>query len=284
MNRSYYKYDFTSPEPIYAKIREELRSYFSTGALDDILFDTWTDHCIRHIGKASLPIYDYMIDIEDFQGKLPTGFIKAREVWACGNSTSLVYKSPSSTYTELSTRVTPEGDNRCVNTCEFPEEIKIVYKTNTQETRNFYKQFFLIPGNISTKDYCADSCFNIPSNYQTDTFDIHGNKIVVRFREGSIYIVYYALSEDSEGNLQIPDDYRIQEYVEAYIKYKLFEQLSNQITDETYNQVMQKMQFYKMQSEEAYIMMNVNNKKKTIEDKFRDINRTKRRNSQYIIS
>ena len=33
----YYKYDFVSPEPLYATVKEELKSYFDTGAVDDLI-------------------------------------------------------------------------------------------------------------------------------------------------------------------------------------------------------------------------------------------------------
>jgi len=37
----YYKYNFVSPEPIYSIVKEELKSYFDTGAVDDLMFPTY---------------------------------------------------------------------------------------------------------------------------------------------------------------------------------------------------------------------------------------------------
>jgi hypothetical protein len=71
----------------------------------------------------------------------------------------------------------------------------------------------------------------------------------------------YATDYDEIGNQMIPDNYRIREYVEAFIKYKVFETLSNQINDETFQQIQQKLVYYKQMSEEAFIMADIEIKK-----------------------
>lgn len=43
----YYKYTFTSPESIYSLVKEEFKSYFDTGAVDDLLFPTYLDKCLK---------------------------------------------------------------------------------------------------------------------------------------------------------------------------------------------------------------------------------------------
>ena len=284
MNRQYYKYEFVPADNLFAKIEEEFRSYFATGAIDNYLFPTWVDHCIRHLGKAGLPLINDVVEICDFKGKLPPGFIKAREVWACVNTGQVAVRNPSATYTGLSTKIYDSSDSRCEPSCDFPEEVNVIYKTIDRKVYSFNKEQLLIPGNISTRKFCSDDCINFDSRYKRyGTFDIQGNRIVTDFREGNIFILYYANSEDDEGNILITDDYRIQEYIEAYIKYKLFEQISNQVTDETFNQVNQKMIYYKQASDEAYINMNTESKKHTLEQKFQSINRTRSYNRKYII-
>ena len=51
---SYYnKYNFVSAEPTYAIVKEELKSYFDTGAVDDLLFPTYLNKCLDKLGKAT---------------------------------------------------------------------------------------------------------------------------------------------------------------------------------------------------------------------------------------
>lgn len=282
MNRAFYKYNFVSPDSIFAEIQEELRSYFSTGAIDPIMFGTWTNQCLRKLGYGSYPITSEILEIDDFIAKLPENFIKAREVWACAPSREVIYKEPSSTYTEISTKLSDSSETRCEPSCEFPDVINVIYKTNRQQKHSFNKTWLLRPGNLSVKQYCSEDCFNFSSTCE-ETFDIHGNKLVTSFRTGHIYLLYYSSDVDDCGNQLIPDNYRIQEYIKAFIKYKLFEQISNQTTDETFNQINQKMIFYKQASDEAYIMMDIESKKKTDYQKFDSINQTIRRNRKYII-
>jgi len=83
--------------------------------------------------------------------------------------------------------------------------------------------------------------------------------------------VFYATDYDESGNQLIPDNYRIKEFIEAYIKYKMFETLTNQVNDETFNQLQQKMVYYKQLSDEAYIMAESEIKKQTAYQKQRAI-------------
>lgn len=79
----------------------------------------------------------------------------------------------------------------------------------------------------------------------------------------------------------IPDNIAIREFIELYIKYKVFETLSNQTNDETFNQLQQKMINYKGMADEAYIIAETEIKKQTVFSKQRSIKKTLRRNSRY---
>ena len=79
----YYKYNFISPESVYATVKEELKSYFDTGAVDDLLFPTYLDKCLRKLGRSSYVISEDILDISDFQARLPDNFIAVREAWMC---------------------------------------------------------------------------------------------------------------------------------------------------------------------------------------------------------
>ena len=75
----YYKYTFTSPESIYSLVKEEFKSYFDTGAVDDLLFPTYLDKCLKKLGRSSYIISEDVIEIDNFQGRLPDNFYAVRE-------------------------------------------------------------------------------------------------------------------------------------------------------------------------------------------------------------
>jgi hypothetical protein len=145
---------------------------------------------------------------------------------------------------------------------------------------SYHKQYLLKPGNISVKEHCSLDCRNIGAS-SADSFDIRDNKFVTNFRNGVVYLLFYATEYDNNGNQMIPDNYRILEYVEAFIKYKVFEMLSNQLTDETFQQIQSKLVYYKQLSDEAFIMADIEIKKQDVYAKQRRIKQDLNRFNMY---
>lgn len=177
----------------------------------------------------------------------------------------------------------------------MPDIIQAVYKTNHQTTRGYRRSYMLKPGNISAMSKC-DVSYNdawrftatnpdlhefTPGSAGYDSFDIRGNKFVTNFRNGIVHLVFYANEYDSNGNQLIPDNFRIREYIEAFIKYKVFETLANQINDETFDQIQRKLGYYKQLSEEAFIMADIEIKKQDVYAKQRRIKQDLNRFNMY---
>lgn len=286
----YYKYSFVSPEPIYALVKEELKSYMDTGAVDDLLFSTYLDKCLRKLGRSTYVIAESALFIEDFQARLPDNFHAVREAWLCTEINGYPYQTANSFYSQAATQTTIQVSpltiqgNACNNpACEeplckgtcMPEMIQAVYKTNNEVAMTYQKQYLLKPGNISARQNCDVSYTNAwdnqspvsdftPGSSTYDSFDVRDNKFVTNFRKGIVHLIFYAQDYDNSGNQLIPDNFRIMEYVEHFIKYKVFEQLVNQINDETFNQLQQKLVYYKQLSDEAFIMADIELKKQDV--------------------
>lgn len=292
----YYKYDFVSPESSYALVKEELKSYFDSGAIDDLMFSTYTDKCLRKLGKTGYDIFETHLYIEDFQARLPDNFFKVREAWMCANISGYPYRSANSFYSQAASedtiQVSPvtSGGSACTNVdctnenCNgaecMPQLIQAVYKTNNEINITHQRQFLLKPGNISTKRYCADDCANFGSS-AADTFDIHGNKFITNFRKGIVNLIFYGTEYDGIGNQLIPDNYRVKEYIEKFLKFKMFETLCNQVNDETFNQLLSKKQEAKQEADEAYILADIEIKKQTADQKIRAIQARKNSFQKY---
>ena len=292
----YYKYDFVSPEPVYSTIKEELKSYFDTGAIDDLMFPTYLDKCLKKLGRSSYVIQETYLDICDFEARLPDNFFAVREAWMCTSVDARPYQSANSFYSQAESQTTiqvsPVISNQtpCTNdgcsdpgcdglTC-MPVLIQAVYKTNNSVNRSVQRQYLLKPGNISVKAHCTLDCANIGSSAD-DSFDIRDNKFVTNFRNGTVHLVFYCYEYDVVGNQMIPDNYRIREFVEAFIKYKMFELLVNQINDETFNQLQQKLVYYKQLHDEAFIMADIEIKKQDAWTKQRRIKNDLNRFNMY---
>jgi hypothetical protein len=93
----------------------------------------------------------------------------------------------------------------------------------------------------------------------------------------------YTTEYDEEGTQLIPDNYRIREFVEAFIKWKIFETLSNQVNDETFNQAQQKLLYYKQLHDEAYILADIEIKKQDVYAKQRRVIKDLNRFNIYLL-
>lgn len=282
----FYKQNFVSPEVIFAKVKEELRSYFESGIVDDTLFPLYVEHCLRKLGKASYPINQVLLHIDGYKSNLPEDFYAAREVWACTTYTDGT-QLPSSTYLQqmaYKMDTLTENDVYCrpCETCKYPDVIEAVYKVTNAVYFQYRKQYLLTPGNIfpsCPEDlYCANYNSVSPHSY-----DIRDKKIATTFREGKIYMQYYSTGVDDADNQLVPDNIQTLNYIEYYIKQKMFEQVWNQTTDETYNQSQGKFQYYKAQADEAFIIATTENKKKDQYSMIRSIAKTRTRFRKFNI-
>ena len=296
----YYKFNFVSPDPIYATVKEELKSYFDTGAVDDLLFPTYLDKCLRKLGRATYVIAETALYVDNFEARLPDNFYAVREAWMCTTVNGFPYQTANSFYSQAATQTTIQvspittdcsiaspccGNVGCDGSC-MPEFMQTVYKTNNEVAMSYQKMYLLKPGNISARQQCdvnytenwemygqGVSPLNnfTPGSSTYDSFDIRDNKFVTNFRNGIVHLIFYAQDYDSLGNQLIPDNYRIREYLEHFIKYKVFEMLVNQTNDETFNQLQQKLVYYKALSDEAFIMADIEIKKQDVWTKQRRI-------------
>ena len=264
---------------------------------------------LNKLGKSSYVISEEILYIEDFQARLPDNFYAVREAWVCTEIPGYPYQTANSFYSQAASASTiqispmivdgaPCNDPLCASdACDpcMPNLVQAIYKTNNEFTRTFHKEYLLKPGNISVKNYCdveytytwdtLPNTSNIhrstPFSTSYDSFDIRDNKFTTNFRYGTVHLIFYATEYDNIGNQMIPDNYRIKEYVEAFIKYKLMEMLTNQVNDETFNQLQQKLAYYKQMYEEAFIMADIEIKKQDVWAKQRRIKQDLNRSNMY---
>jgi hypothetical protein len=177
----------------------------------------------------------------------------------------------------------------------MPDIIQAVYKTNQQIPRSYKKEYLLKPGNISVRSQCNLNYTDAwsfqeraapineftPGAASYDSFDIRDNKFVTNFRNGIVHLVFYSTEYDNGGNQMIPDNYRIREFIEAFIKFKVFETLTNQTNDETFQQLQQKLVYYKQLHDEAFIMADIEIKKQDAYAKQRRIKNDLNRFNMY---
>lgn len=274
---TYTRYNFISPERVYARVKEELKSYFDTGIIDDLLFPIYTEDLLREFGKAAYKIMEVPIQIENYQGRLPDNFYAIREVWGCTNVVSNPIQDTRVEYSQITTRVTPLTD-RCEDCIE--KDVKVTFKTTGQLILSYTYSMLLTPGNINAIGHCTSNCPNLYSS-SPDSFDIRDGKIIVNFPKGVVHLVYYTIENDDNENQLIPDIIQFTKLLEYYIKYKCFEQIFNNTTDESFNQVRIKKDEYKALYDEQFVTCRINLRMQDIYGVVNSIKKQKHRFDEY---
>lgn len=251
----YYNYLFVSPEEIFAEVKEELKSYFDTSIVDDVLFPKHTKFCVDKIGLSARPLVTVKLNIKDYEAPLPEDFLKEREVLACYQCENYCHPSPVSTYVQ-DTSLSP------------------VLRNNDPVLHSKFIHQRLLPAGISQQSSCLDGC---TTPLRPDTYVIVAGQIQTGFNIGTIEFTYYQKGYDSNLNNLIPDIVEFKEYLKSYLKYKSFEIIYNNITDETLKQVESKLLFYKQQYDENYIICKCEFMKKTTFQVISSIKKTQNR-------
>ena len=279
----YYQYKFASPDPLYARVKEELKSYFEAGMVDDVLFPLWTKDCLRRLGRGSFKIESAVLFQEGFEAKLPPDFIDVREAWLIAGLCTPTFRKPGSYYTQITTALNkPYDPCNALLACDpcNPEVLTFTTKTNTEIFHEFKLKYLLTPGNIHAKERCDHGCLNWGVR-GTETFDIRDGKLITEFRQGDVLLIYYSNQKDESGYELIPCNYWIEDFLRKYLKARIFEILFNQITDESFQQMQFKYTLFQQQADEAFIRADIETKKQTLYQKAYRIRREIHRFDKY---
>ncbi len=253
---------FISCEKIISRVVEELRDFFFAGAVDQLMMNTWVGDCIDKFEYTYLPIKEAVLDMCNYKCELPCDFKAVREVWMCATFYKGPITSPHVFYYQTDCRISPSSlpANSCgdclagyqctppsetptpvalPSLCDVPNDYIVTHKVMTTMNFSFQVTAMLKPGNFRTIGRMHDSCPN-KDVWNIDTFDIIGDHMHTSFREGTIYMAYYATAaeQDETGYYLIPDNDPFQKYVYFYLRYMVFQQLFDQSTGDDQFQVL----------------------------------------------
>ena len=256
---------FISSVQIMSRVKEELRSYIFSGAMDDLLFELWVKDCIDKFEYTYLPIHTCAMDMWNHKCELPCDFKAVREVWMCATYFKGPITSPHVFYYQTDCRINAaplpaESCSACVDgyqcfppsqtptpvalpsLCDVPDDYIVTHKVMNQMVFSYKVTALLKPGNFRTLSKCQESP-NVDV-FCVDTFDIVGDTLQTSFRQGTIHMAYYGSHaiQDESGYYMIPDNEPFQKYVYEYLRYMIFRQMMDQSTSDDYNMARAKLQ------------------------------------------
>lgn len=259
------RFNFTTTKKLYAEVRNMLDSYFAVGAVNDILFDTWVKTEINKLGVTVKKKKSGIVNVSNHKGILPSDFDLMFDVWSCEGTDTKIYKDPSYIYYQEDY----EFEDQCVDKCsacqnnmpsqcscvENHPECRIVHRVTGSTEVTFKRKVRVLPGDVYTINSCDGSCPLVYKTYDDYpyTFQVDGCNLVTTIKNGIFNIIYYQKNIDKDGNMLIPEDTYIHLYLFNTLMYRCYEKLLNSTHDETYNQVVNKLQYYEKQKKDSWL-------------------------------
>lgn len=204
------------------EVKNELYSYFERGILDESYLYPIIRTCLSQMGLRILPTKSEVLKVEEFKTDLPCDFYKALLLVGCGmcEFNDVDYLNTKLIEYEVS------GVNICESRCDYCEDSC----GNLYGIRQYYNTFSatyteLYPLTVSTdsKPYCVDSCFDYQGRGNEVT--IKNGKIYTNFREGHIFLEYLTNLEADSGDLLIPDNAIIKDWIKIEMMFVSFRKL-----------------------------------------------------------
>lgn len=257
-------YKYISVKSIYAQVKEELKSYFNTGAVDDLLFDTYTLYVISEFNRTYFKKYEMPLKVEDGEAKLPDNFRFVKGVFICSN-VNVLSNIGGSRYFLDDCRLLSLPRNRCDVCFELPDpcancskcinkDYTVIHAHRQFEIMNYRISQELFPDYMTRENKClhCSKGKNLGDRFYSISED--SCRLYVPFTSGTVHLEYYGDPYGQFGeDIQIPDRPAFKDYLLKYLKFKTFESLFNSTTDESFNQITQKLSFYKTEKEIAYV-------------------------------
>lgn len=244
----YNNINYISPEVLIAEVKEELKSYFESGGVTDIMLPTYVDQCLRKLKSLVLKPDQAILFIRNYKGELPSDFHKLDYAISYGQRadkrtnigtlpSTVGYWSKSIECTNCQEDCDPKYEIFEKITCQPHHSVQFVYNS-PKWIRVYY----------GSRDMCTKSCPNLRMKVD-DILTIHEHgTLSSTFEEGDVYIRYFSRPVDENGFPLVPEILEVEEYIKSHTKFKIFEQLWNSVVDETFNQIKEKVQYYKQDS------------------------------------
>lgn len=228
------EYNFKPSESLFARIKEDLSSYDSVGLIDEGKFYQYIKYIIDSLGISFYEEKDAVLYLKDYKAELPKDFSILEIAYKCTPFTTTAPQPDSLQWQFVGYNKITEQQSQadaCMINCHYDpcdEPTQVItqfYIKDVPMLNTYINPIILRLGNNVSKDKCVQNCRN---NFATDSlFEISLDNCYVyaNFTDAAIYMKYYAFPLDEDGLPMIPDNAVIEDCIEYYIKYKLFEQM-----------------------------------------------------------
>jgi hypothetical protein len=233
-----------------AEIKTSMKSYDAANLIDEISIQNWVIDELKRFGANIMDLQDFVLHIKNGQARLPDNYWHLRiaaRVYADryknldGNDEDVRYSRALYDTVERGATWTPEGVCKEITEKTVTERIYI----NKDRVELHYSNPILLQVSKGVIQKKGDfNCINLSNSMAVKspfTVVINNRTIQANFSEGVIYLQYYGLLADDDGNIIIPETQhnRLKTYLEYYVKYKILEDLMLNGDDRNVGSLMQ---------------------------------------------
>lgn len=221
-------------DSIIAEVVDDLSNYSDAGLIDENKLYNDAVKALKRFGNDVTVLQEAIIDVKGGVAELPRQFFSLYFAYLCE---PLAYTTEDVEFDDLQSsyfyreRVAMNSNwSNCESCCENQEENVIresVYFKRGKANFYYHRPQLLRLGKSLKKSSCHSKCRNKYTTDNPNEIVIIENMLQANFNEGTIYMQYYGLPVDDEGNIDIPEtkNGNLETYIEYYLKRKTAERL-----------------------------------------------------------
>lgn len=211
--------NYISASELLLEVENILSTYHERSLLDNSIYYPVIKRCLHRLGLRALPLNSTVVQIENYQAKLPTDFYKLRFALGCANVIKIQTNENPQVYEVYNTdKFQSYHDDYLLKPNETRvddcgDEFYVIQRYETFSLK--HTEFF--PLSISSSSYqsCTSDCIN-KKQLVGNQIDISNKTITTSFPKGSVYIEYLqSLEQETPDGVEllIPDFAQITNWI-----------------------------------------------------------------------
>lgn len=225
--------NFNSAASFIEEIKADFRKYVDAGLVDEASMYRDLEIALKKFGNNINELNETVIEVENGKAILPDNFSSLYIAYLCEplGYTTKVKKEHLQDSNFFIERTERKYNWKSCDPCCIDEEEKVITEKlyfEEHEVDFHYKNPTLLKlGKTFNKNACHDKCRNKYVRESLSEIIINRKVLHANFDCGHIYLQYYGLPIDDEGNLVITETFNgeLESYLEYYLKERLVERL-----------------------------------------------------------
>lgn len=226
---------YSNVEALIAQVKSDFSKYADAGLIDDTSLYRDITLGLKRFGNDIMQIHETVVEVKKGYAELPQSFFSLYGAWLCNplgyvNSDQAKQDAliNSTVYRErtIETKTWSECDANCETITENVIRENLYYNGNNVQFLYNNPQLLKL-GKSFNRINCHSACRNKIVRDNPNEIVILNYRLQANFNDGYIYMQYYGLPVDEEGNIDIPEtpNGHLETFLEYFLKRRIAERL-----------------------------------------------------------